>query len=109
MDYENLSPGNRHGLKERLDLLQVQVRNILGDNWRVEKVRGRRRILHLVGDPGNLEDDEANDPWLNACAVLWDYRGFRGFISSLIHQQQTTSLVYFAMATARTKTCGVYQ
>ena len=30
MDYENLSPGNRHGLKERLDLLQVRVCEILG-------------------------------------------------------------------------------
>ena len=74
MDYENLSPGNRHGLKERLDLLQVRVCEILGEKWRVEKVPGRRRVLHLVCDPGNVVDDEANDAWLNACAVLWDYR-----------------------------------
>ena len=74
MDLVKLSPGNRHGLKERLDLLQVRVCEILGEKWRVEKVPGRRRVLHLVCDPGNVVDDEANDAWLNACAVLWDYR-----------------------------------
>lgn len=72
LNYEAPAPGNRHALKERLDLLQVQVQNILGDTW-VQWAPGQQLLLHLVCDADTLEEDQV-DSWMNAYAVLWDYR-----------------------------------